>query len=119
MVLILLAFAAVEPRVISVANLRNIAVQASYLSVFALAQCLVILTRGFDLSLGFAVSLVSVVSAMAMVASGSAALGIAAGLGVGLADRAGERRADRRHRAEPACHHIGHGQHRHGAGLDA
>ena len=85
MVLILLAFAAVEPRVISVANLRNIAVQASYLSVFALAQCLVILTRGFDLSLGFAVSLVSVVSAMAMVASGSAALGIAAGLGVGLA----------------------------------
>ncbi|MBP9184034.1 MAG: ABC transporter permease [Fuscovulum sp.] len=84
MVLILLAFATVEPRVISVANLRNIAIQASYLSVFALAQCLVILTRGFDLSLGFAVSLVSVLSAMAMVASGSAALGIAAGLGVGL-----------------------------------
>jgi ribose transport system permease protein len=80
----LLAFAAVEPRVVSGANLRNIAVQASYLAVFALAQCLVILTRGFDLSLGFTVSLVSVLSAMAMVATGSPFVGIMAGLGVGL-----------------------------------
>lgn len=83
--LVLLAFAAVEPRVVSAANLRNIAVQGSYLAVFALAQCLVILTRGFDLSLGFTVSLVSVVAAMAMVATGSPLAGIAAGLGVGLA----------------------------------
>lgn len=80
----LLAFAAVEPRVVSGANLRNITVQASYLAVFALAQCLVILTRGFDLSLGFTVSLVSVLSAMAMVATGSPLVGIMAGLGVGL-----------------------------------
>ena len=80
----LLAFAAVEPRVVSGANLSNIAVQASYLAVFALAQCLVILTRGFDLSLGFTVSLVSVLSAMAMVATGSPFAGIMAGLGVGL-----------------------------------
>lgn len=80
----LLAFAAFEPRVVSGANLRNIAVQASYLAVFALAQCLVILTRGFDLSLGFTVSLVSVLSAMAMVATGSPFVGIMAGLGVGL-----------------------------------
>ena len=83
-VFVLLAFAIVEPRVISGANLRNIAVQGSYLAVFALAQCLVILTRGFDLSLGFTVSLVSVLSAMAMVASGSAFVGILAGLGMGL-----------------------------------
>lgn len=82
--LVLLAFAMVEPRVISPANLRNIAVQGSYLAVFALAQCLVILTRGFDLSLGFTVSLVSVLSAMVMVATGSTLAGIATGLGVGL-----------------------------------
>lgn len=80
----LLAFAAFEPRVVSAANLGNIAVQASYLAVFALAQCLVILTRGFDLSLGFTVSLVSVLAAMTMVATGSPAAGIFAGLGVGL-----------------------------------
>ncbi len=83
--LVLLAFALIEPRVISAANLRNIAVQCSYLAIFALAQCLVILTRGFDLSLGFTVSLVSVLSAMVMVATGSAFAGVAAGLGVGLA----------------------------------
>lgn len=82
--IVLMIFAAIEPRVISVANLRNIAVQGSYLAVFALAQCLVILTRGFDLSLGFTVSLVSVVSAMVMVATGSTFTGIAAGLGIGL-----------------------------------
>lgn len=81
---VLLVFAAIEPRVISAANLRNIAVQGSYLAIFALAQCLVILTRGFDLSLGFTVSLVSVLSAMAMVATGSVLAGIMAGLGVGL-----------------------------------
>lgn len=84
-VAVLLGFAAIEPRVISPANLSNIAVQGSYLAVFALAQCLVILTRGFDLSLGFTVSLVSVLSAMTMVATGSSLAGIAAGLGVGLA----------------------------------
>lgn len=83
-VAVLLIFAAMEPRVISPANLRNIAVQGSYLSVFALAQCLVILTRGFDLSLGFTVSLVSVLSAMVMVGTGSVFLGVLAGLGVGL-----------------------------------
>lgn len=82
---VLLAFAAVEPRVVSSANLVNVAVQCSYLAVFALAQCMVILTRGFDLSLGYTVSLVSVVSAMAMVATGSSFAGIMAGLGVGLA----------------------------------
>ena len=40
-------------------------VQASYLTIFALAQTVVILTRGFDLSLGFTVSLVSVATGMA------------------------------------------------------
>lgn len=83
-IIMLLAFAVFEPRVVSGANLRNIAVQASYLAVFALAQCLVILTRGFDLSLGFTVSLVSVLAAMAMVATGSPLVGVMAGLGVGL-----------------------------------
>lgn len=83
-VVVLLGFASVESRVISGANLRNIAVQGSYLAIFALAQCLVILTRGFDLSLGFTVSLISVLSAMAMVATGSVPIGILAGFGVGL-----------------------------------
>lgn len=81
----LLIFAAFEPRIISAANLRNVAVQCSFLAVFTLAQTIVILTRGFDMSLGFTVSFVSVVSAMVMLSTGSIALGILAGLGVGLA----------------------------------
>lgn len=81
---VFLGFALIEPRVLSPINLRNIAVQCSYLAIFALAQCLVILTRGFDLSLGFTVSLVSIVTAMVMVSTGSALTGAAAGLAIGL-----------------------------------
>ena len=80
----LVLFGMLEPRVLTADNLRNIAVQTSFLAIFAMAQCIVILTRGFDLSLGYCVSLVSVVSAMTMVATGSLGLGMIAGLGVGL-----------------------------------
>jgi ribose transport system permease protein len=80
----LVLFGLLEPRVLTADNLRNVAVQTSFLAIFAMAQCLVILTRGFDLSLGYCVSLVSVVSAMSMVASGSLVLGVLAGLGAGL-----------------------------------
>lgn len=84
----LVLFSLFEPRILSLNNLRNIAVQASYLVIFAMAQTIVLLTRGFDLSLGFTVSLVSVVASMAMVAMGggdtSMVFGIGAGVLVGL-----------------------------------
>ncbi len=80
----LLLFGLFEPRILSLGNLRNIAVQASYLAIFAMAQTTVILTRGFDLSLGFTVSLVSVVASMAMVAAGGGDLSIVYGIGAGL-----------------------------------
>ena len=80
-----------EPRVLSLRNVVNVLNQSSYLFVFACAQMVVILTRGFDLSLGAAVSTVSVASALAMTGlakTGSpdavvVAAGLAAGLGVG------------------------------------
>ena len=82
---------AVEPRVLSLRNIVNVLDQASYAFVFASAQMMVILTRGFDLSLGTSVSTVSVASALAMtglVAAGApdalvVAAGLIAGLGVG------------------------------------
>jgi len=55
-----------EPRVLSIGNLRNTLIQSSYLVLFASAQMVVILTRGFDLSLGASVSAISVASALAM-----------------------------------------------------
>jgi ribose transport system permease protein len=84
---ILVGFSLVDPKIVSSGNLWNIAIQTSYLALFAMAQTMVLLTRGFDLSLGVTVSLVSVVSAMVMTGLGDAPilLAIAAGLGVGLA----------------------------------
>ncbi|SDR41735.1 monosaccharide ABC transporter membrane protein, CUT2 family [Rhizobiales bacterium GAS191] len=87
-----LSLSMLEPRVLSPGNLRNILIQSSYLIVFASAQMVVILTRGFDLSLGASVSAVSV--AGALVTTGLAdqgwpiwivvVAGLAAGLGFGL-----------------------------------
>lgn len=93
LVVLILAFAAVDARVLSPANLLNIAQQTSYLALFAMAQTVVILTRGFDLALGPTVSMVSVAAALAMasaVAAGSGpgavlALGLAAGFALGAA----------------------------------
>lgn len=83
-VAVFLGFTIVEPRVFSHANVFNIITQTSYLAIFAMAQTVVIVTRGFDLSLGFAVSLVSVLSAMVMVAAGEPTVAIAGGVLAGL-----------------------------------
>lgn len=93
LLLLLLGFAAAEPTVLMPANLVNIVQQASYLALFAMAQTVVILTRGFDLALGPTVSMVSVGAALAMagaVADGYDALavlllGLAAGFALGTA----------------------------------
>jgi len=82
---VFLLFGLWQERVWSPANLRNIAIQASYLSLFAMAQMVVILTRGFDLSLGYAVSLVSVVSALTMVAAGDGPGALLVGVLAGVA----------------------------------
>jgi len=83
-----LAVSLAEPRVLSLRNIINISLQSSYLLLFASAQMVVILTGGFDLSLGMAVCVISVASAL--VTTGLAAAGapawliLLAGLGVGL-----------------------------------
>lgn len=64
----------IEPRVLSGHNLVNVLVQSSYLLLFASAQMIVILTGGFDLSLGMAVSVNSV--AIALVTTALAATGV-------------------------------------------
>ncbi len=89
MILMEAAFAAIQPRIVSHGNIINVAEQASYLVIFSVAQTLVILTRGFDLSLGTTVSAVSVASALVLTAYGDdpawwvLTLGVAAGLGLG------------------------------------
>lgn len=93
LVALLLGFAAVDSAVLTPGNLVNIVQQASYLALFAMAQTVVILTRGFDLALGPTVSMVSVGAALAM--AGAAAggtepvavllIGLTAGFALGAA----------------------------------
>lgn len=85
-------FAYFEPLMSSANNLVNLLMQSSFLFIVASGQMLALLTRGFDLSIGFTVSLVSVTSSMTMVALvGGQGLwiavtaGILVGLSVGLA----------------------------------
>jgi ribose transport system permease protein len=93
LLVLLFGFALVDQRVLSPANLLNIAQQTSYLALFAMAQTVVILTRGFDLALGPTVSMVSVGTALAMAgvtAAGHDATvvllaGLCAGFGLGIA----------------------------------
>lgn len=90
LVLLLLGFGMADGQVLTTGNLVNILQQASYLAIFSMAQMVVLLTRGFDLSLGPTVSMVSVATALTMTTlSGGAPAGagleiVLAGIGVGL-----------------------------------
>ncbi|MCY4290701.1 MAG: ABC transporter permease [Roseovarius sp.] len=84
--LMFLIFSIIEPQIMSVRNLSNVFTQASYLVIFACAQSIVILVRGFDLSLGTTVSAISLTTALAMSAGFGlpVTVGILAGLLTGL-----------------------------------
>lgn len=85
---LVLTFSMIQPNFASLANVSNVAVQASHLAIFALAQTYVMVVRGFDLSIGTTTSLISVASGMAMVHAlglgASPALAIAAGVAAGI-----------------------------------
>lgn len=87
-VLLFSGFAIVEPSMSSWANVGNILVQTSFLFVAACAQLIVLITRGFDLSIGANISIVSVASSMLMTAAAPSlgpGLAVAAGIVLGLA----------------------------------
>jgi ribose transport system permease protein len=93
MVLTCIGFGMAEEKFYSLSNLLNISKQTSYMAMLATAQMLVLLTRGFDLSVGNVISMISVLSASAMVwvlkgdpgATGLAIFtGWMVGIGVGL-----------------------------------
>ena len=71
-VVLCIGFSLYEPRFLSLDNGLNILRQASFLILITLAQVVVLITRGFDLSVGDVVSLVSVVSSIAMVSMSDA-----------------------------------------------
>ena len=78
-----IVFAVLNPNFYSETNLRNVARQTSILGIAACGQTIVILSGGFDLSVGMVIGLVSVVASTAMADYGLWP-GIFVGLGMGL-----------------------------------
>ena len=68
LVLSVIAFSVVSPQFLTTENLTNVARQSVYLVLVSLGQMLVLVTGGFDLSVGTSIALTSVVSASVMVA---------------------------------------------------
>lgn len=83
--LLIVGFSLANPNFLTPANIANLLVQSTLLTLLALPMTLVIMTEGLDLSIGAVLTLASIALAMTVVATGSAALGILAGLAVGLA----------------------------------
>ncbi len=86
-------FASASENFLTVRNLMNLLRQSSYLVMVAIGQMFVLLTAGFDLSVGTIIALSSVVGATTMAATYAAfpdfvylaiLVGIAAGVAVGL-----------------------------------
>ncbi|WP_426513656.1 ABC transporter permease [Dactylosporangium sp. McL0621] len=85
LVAIVAVAAALSPFFLTTRNLGNVLAQSAVIAVLAIAQLLVIITRGIDLSVGSTVALAAVVGALVFEAVPSAALVVLAMLGTGLA----------------------------------
>ncbi|ASY66425.1 Ribose ABC transport system, permease protein RbsC (plasmid) [Sinorhizobium sojae CCBAU 05684] len=84
---VFLGFGLVEPAMLSSGNIANVLKQGALFFFLAAAQLVVLITRGFDLSVGACVSLVSVAASMVMTAVTATAgpvTGVVAGVATGL-----------------------------------
>src|SRR6186997_3433986 len=81
---IIAIFAQLSPFFLTRNNFLNIGVGVSILGIVAATQTMVIIARGFDLSVGSTVALAGVVTAEILTAGGSDALAVAGAIGVGL-----------------------------------
>ena len=84
LVLLIAAFSLATPNFATLPNLQNILIQSTILLLLALPMTLIIMTEGFDLSMGAVLTLASIALAVTVIATGSIALGLAAALCVGL-----------------------------------
>ena len=89
----LIIFSLASTQFLTVQNITNVARQSVYLILVSLGQMLVLITGGFDLSVGTAIAITSVVSASTMVAMAGVfpdaiwlaiTIGLAAGFGAAL-----------------------------------
>lgn len=85
LVLLVAVFGTVAPGFLSLANISNVLVQSTILTMLALPMTLIIMTEGLDLSMGAVLTLTSLVVAIVSLATGSALLGLGAAILVGAA----------------------------------
>ncbi|MFK4577819.1 ABC transporter permease [Bradyrhizobium ottawaense] len=85
LVLLITLFSVIAPGFLSVANLSNVLVQSTILTMLALPMTLIIMTEGLDLSMGAVLTLTSLCVAIVSLATKSMLLGLGAGLLVGAA----------------------------------
>src|SRR3954454_1674674 len=78
-------FGTIAPGFLSPANISNVLLQSTILTMLALPMTLIIMTEGLDLSMGAVVTLTSLMVAIVALATGSMLLGLAAAIGVGIA----------------------------------
>jgi len=78
-------FGSIAPGFLSLANISNVLLQSTILTMLALPMTLIIMTEGIDLSMGAVVTLTSLAVAIVSVATGSMLLGLAAAIVVGVA----------------------------------
>src|SRR3954471_9112021 len=79
-------FAVMNPNFLSETNVRNVSRQTAILGIVACGETMVILSGGFDLSVGMVIGLVSVVASMVLADYGlwpGIAAGLAFGVGIG------------------------------------
>lgn len=92
LLIVVVFFGLQEPRFLSEVNLLNVARQSTFLMIVAMAQLLVLITAGMDLSVGALIGLVGVIAASVMKAavgdgmdvSSAITLGMFAGLGASV-----------------------------------
>jgi ribose/xylose/arabinose/galactoside ABC-type transport system permease subunit len=102
LVLALVVFSIMSRQFLALDNLTNVVRQSVFLMIVSLGQMMVLLTGGFDLSVGTMIALVSVVTATAMAAAATimpnsiplvillgAVAGILAGVAVGMVNGVG------------------------------
>lgn len=80
-----LGFAPVSPAFATVANAANVAGQVAPLAIVTLGQSLVLMTGGFDISVGSVAALATVAGSLAAVATGHFGWALLAALAVGAA----------------------------------
>jgi len=84
MVALIIVFALLSPKFLTLSNIYNISLQSSVLLIIALPMTILIMTEGLDLSMGAVLALGTVVLALVLVATGSITLALAVAIFVGL-----------------------------------